>query len=61
MTGALPTGFGGSQLALGADHRAPYGGVQFPMPLLKGFIPVDFMVQAAPAASRFIRDPYRRR
>ena len=48
MTGALPTGFGGSQLALGADHRAPYGGVQFPMPLLQGFIPVDFMVQGRP-------------
>ncbi len=48
MTGALPTGFGGSQLALGADHRAPYGGVQFPIPLLQGFIPVDFMVQGRP-------------
>ena len=48
MTGALPTGFGGSQLAVGADHRAPYGGVQFPIPLLQGFIPVDFMVQGRP-------------
>jgi len=48
MTGALPTSFGGSQLALGANQRAPYGGVQFPIPLLQGFIPVDFMVQGRP-------------
>jgi hypothetical protein len=49
MTGALPAGFGGgSQLALGADHRAPYGGVQIPIPLLQGFIPVDFMIQGRP-------------
>jgi len=48
MTGTLPTGFGGSQLAVGADQRAPYGGVQIPIPLLQGFIPVDFMVQGRP-------------
>ncbi|MGZ8497556.1 MAG: hypothetical protein ACXW5W_03955 [Candidatus Binatia bacterium] len=48
MTGALPTGFGGSQLALGTDQGAPYGGVQLPIPLLQGFIPVDFMVQGRP-------------
>lgn len=48
MTGALPTGFGGSQLAVGADRGAPYGGVQLPIPLLQGFVPVDFMVQGRP-------------
>jgi len=48
MTGSLPTGFGGSQLAVGADHGAAYGGVQIPIPLLQGFVPVDFMVQGRP-------------
>ena len=48
MTGGLPTGFGGSQLAVGADRGAPYGGVQLPIPLLQGFVPVDFMVQGRP-------------
>lgn len=48
MSGALPTGFGGSQLAVGADRGTPYGGVQIPIPLLEGFIPVDFMVQGRP-------------
>ena len=48
MTGALPAGFGGSKLAVGADHGAPYGGVQFPIPLLQGFVPVDFMVHGRP-------------
>lgn len=48
MTGALPTSFGGSQLAIGADQRAAYGGVQIPIPLLQGFVPVDFMVQGRP-------------
>ena len=48
MTGGLPTGFGGSQLAVGSDRGTPYGGVQIPIPLLQGFIPVDFMVQGRP-------------
>ena len=48
MTGGLPTSFGGSQLALGSDRGAAYGGVQIPIPLLQGFIPVDFMVQGRP-------------
>jgi hypothetical protein len=48
MTGSLPTGLWGSQLAIGGDSRSPYGGVQLPMPLLEGFIPVDFMIQARP-------------
>jgi hypothetical protein len=48
MTGSLPTGLWGSQLAIGGDNRSPYGGVQLPMPLLEGFIPVDFMIQGRP-------------
>ena len=48
MTGALPTGLWGSALAIGGDSRSPYGGVQLPMPLLEGFIPVDFMIQGRP-------------
>ena len=48
MTGALPTGLGGSQLAIGSDNRSPFAGVQLPIPLLEGFIPVDFMIQGRP-------------
>lgn len=48
MSGGLPTGFGGSQLSVGADRGTPYGGVQIPIPLLQGFVPVDFMVQGRP-------------
>jgi hypothetical protein len=48
MTGTLPTGLWGNQLAIGGDHRSPYGGVQLPLPLLQGFIPVDFMVHGRP-------------
>ena len=48
MTGSLPTGLWGSQLAIGGDSRSPYGGVQLPIPLLEGFIPVDFMIQGRP-------------
>ena len=48
MMGTLPTGLWGSQLAVGGDSRSPYGGVQIPMPLLEGFIPVDFMIQGRP-------------
>jgi hypothetical protein len=48
MTGGLPAGLWGNQLAIGGDHRSPYAGVQLPIPLLEGFIPVDFMVQGRP-------------
>jgi hypothetical protein len=48
MTGALPAGLWGSQLAVGGDSRSPFGGVQLPVPLLEGFIPVDFMIQGRP-------------
>jgi hypothetical protein len=48
MSGTLPTGLWGSQLAIGGDSRSPFGGIQLPMPLLEGFIPVDFMIQGRP-------------
>jgi hypothetical protein len=48
MTGNLPTGLWGNQLAIGGDHRSPFAGVQLPVPLLEGFIPVDFMIQGRP-------------
>ena len=48
MTGTVPTGLWGSQVAIGGDSRSPYGGLQIPMPLLEGFIPVDFMIQGRP-------------
>jgi hypothetical protein len=48
MTGTLPTGLWGNQLAVGGDHRSPFAGVQLPIPLLEGFIPVDFMIQGRP-------------
>ena len=48
MTGALPTGLWGNQIAIGNDPKSPYAGVQLPIPLLQGFIPVDFMVQGRP-------------
>ena len=48
LTGALPTGLWGNQVAIGNDPKSPYAGVQLPIPLLQGFIPVDFMVQGRP-------------
>jgi hypothetical protein len=48
MSGALPTGLWGNQIAVGNDSRSPFAGLQLPIPLLEGFIPVDFMVQGRP-------------
>jgi hypothetical protein len=48
MTGALPTGLYGNQLAIGGDRGGAFAGVLLPIPLLEGFIPVDFMVQGRP-------------
>ena len=45
MTGALPAGLWGNQIGIGGDHKGSFAGVQLPIPLLQGFIPVDFMVQ----------------
>jgi len=48
MSGALPAGLWGNQIGIGGDHKGSFAGVQLPMPLLQGFIPVDFMVQGRP-------------
>jgi hypothetical protein len=48
MVGALPTGVWGSQFAVGNDSKSPFAGMRLPIPLLEGFIPVDFMVHGRP-------------
>jgi hypothetical protein len=48
MSGTLPAGLWGNQLAVGTDHQGAFAGMQLPIPLLEGFIPVDFMVQGRP-------------
>ena len=48
MSGALPTGLWGGQLAVGTDRRGSFAGVRLPIPLLKDFIPVDFMIHGRP-------------
>ena len=48
MNGALPTGLWGNQIAIGNDSKSPFAGIQLPIPLLEGFIPVDFMIQGRP-------------
>jgi hypothetical protein len=48
MTGGLPTGLWGNQIAVGTDSKSPYAGVKLPIPLLEGFIPIDFMVHGRP-------------
>jgi hypothetical protein len=48
MTGALPAGLWGNQLAIGTDQKGSFAGVQLPMPLLQNFVPVDFMVHGRP-------------
>jgi len=48
MSGALPAGLWGNQLSVGSDQKGGYAGVQMPLPLIQGFIPVDFMVQGRP-------------
>jgi hypothetical protein len=45
ISGNLPAGWLGERLMIGHDSGSPFAGVQMPIPLLKGFIPVDFMVQ----------------
>ena len=48
MNGALPAGLWGNQLAVGTGSKGGFAGVQLPIPLLQGFIPVDFMVEGRP-------------
>jgi hypothetical protein len=48
LSGGLPAGLWGDRLMLGTDPRSPFAGLQLPIPLLEGFIPVDFLVQGRP-------------
>jgi hypothetical protein len=48
MSGALPAGLWGNQLAVGTDRKGSFAGVQMPIPLLKDFIPIDFMIHGRP-------------
>lgn len=48
MNGALPAGLWGNQIAVGTDSKGAFAGVKLPVPLLQGFIPVDFMIQGRP-------------
>jgi len=48
LSGGLPVGLWGDRFTFGTDAKSPFGGVQLPIPLLQGFIPVDFMVQGRP-------------
>ncbi len=43
-----PKAFLADELAVGNDTRSAYAGVRMPIPLLKDFIPVDFMLRARP-------------
>ncbi|MFQ5902528.1 MAG: hypothetical protein ACE5JO_02455, partial [Candidatus Binatia bacterium] len=48
MSGSLPAGLWGDRLTLGTDEKSPFAGLQLPIPLLQGFIPVDFLLQGRP-------------
>ncbi|HEU4342086.1 MAG TPA: hypothetical protein VFU31_10990, partial [Candidatus Binatia bacterium] len=48
LSGGLPAGLWGNQIAIGTDHKSAFAGVQLPVPLLEGFIPIDFMLQGRP-------------
>ena len=43
-----PKSFLADELVVGNDAASPYAGVRMPIPLLKDFIPVDFMLRARP-------------
>jgi len=43
-----PKSFLADELIVGNDSVSPYAGVRLPIPLLKDFIPVDFMLRARP-------------
>ena len=45
ISGNLPAGWLGEKLMIGHDSGNPFAGVLMPIPLLQGFVPVDFMVQ----------------
>lgn len=43
-----PDSFLADELVVGNDAASPYAGVRLPIPLLKDFIPVDFLIRARP-------------
>ncbi len=43
-----PDSFVADELVVGNDAVSPYAGVRLPIPLLKDFIPVDFLLRARP-------------
>ena len=48
MRADAPETFFAEELAVGNDSISPYAGVRLPIPLLKEFIPMDFMLRARP-------------
>lgn len=48
LSGSLPAGLWGDRLSVGTDQKSPFAGIQLPVPLLQGFIPVDFLLQGRP-------------
>jgi hypothetical protein len=48
LSGGLPAGLWGNRLSVGNDQRSAFAGVELPIPLLQGFIPVDFLLQGRP-------------
>lgn len=43
-----PRSFLADELVMGNDAASPYAGARLPIPFLKGFVPVDFMVRMRP-------------
>ena len=43
-----PGSFLADELVMGNDAASPYAGARLPIPFLKGFVPVDFMVRMRP-------------
>ncbi len=48
MRADVPRSFLASELMIGNDTVSPYAGARLPIPFLKDFIPVDFMLRARP-------------
>ncbi len=48
LSGSLPAGLWGDRISVGTDQKSPFAGIQLPVPLLQGFIPVDFLLQGGP-------------
>lgn len=48
MRADVPESFLANELMIGNDTVSPYAGVRLPIPFLKDFIPVDFMLRARP-------------